>query len=173
MAFGEKSALSRYGTFLAIGAAGGLLVPLALKGGGGNDFESALRGQADRAAIGKPFDTEVMATDKVAPGSKVNIQFALREMMRLSGQDVKKPDNDILAAAECTLALANKVPLSAQAKNEWSAAQSANRSEDDKIKDGADTLYEHAGQLCVAAVNAQSDAGKLPELAFPVGIAEN
>jgi hypothetical protein len=173
MAFGEKSALTRYGSFLAIGAVGGLLVPLAVKSGGGNSFEGALRGQADRAAIGKPFDTKLMTTDTLAPGSKVNIQFALREMMRLSGQDVKKPDDGVLAAAECTLALANKVPLSDQAKNEWSAAQSANRSEDDKVKGEADTLYQHAGQLCVAAVNTQSDHGKLPELAFPVSLAQD
>lgn len=173
MAFGEKPAFVRYGICAGVGAILGGVGLSAMGSNEGSKFEEALRSQADRAAIGKPFDTEIMTTDSLATRSKTNIQFAIREMMRRTNQDPKKPEASVLAAAQCTLALANKIPLFDQARNEWSAAQSASRSEDDKTKEGADKLYAHAGQLCLTEINLQAEENKPAQLVFPVDITKD
>lgn len=166
MEFGKKPlAVLTVGSLLA-GGIGGFM--LRDSNSNSSQYAEALATQADLVGTGRKFKTGEFDITKVSPVSPAVIRLAAGSMALSAGESHDDPSKKTDAAVACDLAAANGINTGDKSHNDWSAARSAEHSNDDSARKTAEGLYVEAAALCLNSLD--SHAKDMSELVVPIDI---
>jgi hypothetical protein len=161
---------SRRPLFIGLAGAGVLAAALLLApdGESKNNYAETLAARVDEAATGAKFNKDGFEMDQVKPVTGDTVRYTWRQVMRRGDENVSEPSPQGNATAACGLLAANGIALEGKTREQWLAARSADRLDEEGADERADGFYGEAAKLCLGTLVSRADAGQMPVLHVPV-----